>query len=188
MTVCINLFGGPGIGKSTFAAALYAELKRRHCLVEMTTEYAKDLIWEGRAHLLSNQIAVLGGQWDRITRLVGKVDLIVNDSPVLLCSIYAPSTYPADFHDLAWWCHQSVRSVNFLLSRHEGDYQAVGRVQDEATARRIDRTIESVLSARGADYERLPAGDGAVAAAIASLDSRGLLAAAGGPERAVAAA
>lgn len=175
MTRCINLFGGPGIGKSTFAAGLFAELKRRHLNVEIVTEYAKDLIWEGRPHMLSNQISVLGGQWDRVSRLVGKVDLIVTDSPVLLCSIYAPADHPPEFHELAWWCHRKIEGLNLVLTRHSGDYQAAGRIQDEHTAAAIDRKIVGVLESRGERYHRVSPDTGALPSVLRLLEQTGII-------------
>jgi adenylate kinase family enzyme len=41
-TKYINIFGGPGAGKSTTAAALFAEMKRRGMNVELATEVAED--------------------------------------------------------------------------------------------------------------------------------------------------
>ena len=41
-TLVINLFGGPGCGKSTTMARLFADLKARGYNVEMVSEFAKD--------------------------------------------------------------------------------------------------------------------------------------------------
>jgi hypothetical protein len=41
MTKIINLFGGPGIGKSTQAAGLYYEMKKLNMNVEMPYEFPK---------------------------------------------------------------------------------------------------------------------------------------------------
>ena len=45
----INLFGGPGCGKSTTAADLFARMKLRGLSVELVTEYAKDVVWDEKA-------------------------------------------------------------------------------------------------------------------------------------------
>ena len=42
------VFGGPGCGKSTLMARIFAELKTRGYDCEMVTEFAKDLVWEKR--------------------------------------------------------------------------------------------------------------------------------------------
>ena len=46
MTKVINLFGGPGAGKSTTAAGLFYEMKVRDIKCELVTEYAKDMTYE----------------------------------------------------------------------------------------------------------------------------------------------
>ena len=52
----INLVGGPGCGKSTTAAGLFYELKRRDYSVELVTEYAKSRVWEDSLRTLNDQI------------------------------------------------------------------------------------------------------------------------------------
>ena len=47
----INFFGGPGCGKSTTAAELFAKMKKANYKVELVHEVAKDFIWEEAQHL-----------------------------------------------------------------------------------------------------------------------------------------
>ena len=42
-TLVVNLFGGPGTGKSTTMAHVFAELKWRGYDCEMSNEYAKEV-------------------------------------------------------------------------------------------------------------------------------------------------
>lgn len=44
--IVINLFGGPGSGKSTGAAYIFSQLKMKGINCELITEYAKDKTWE----------------------------------------------------------------------------------------------------------------------------------------------
>ena len=66
----INLYGGPGTGKSTTAAHVFALLKQRDVNAELVREYAKDIVWEGRTHLLSGvfpyQLVIFSKQNKRI--------------------------------------------------------------------------------------------------------------------------
>lgn len=172
MTLCVNLFGGPGIGKSVFAGSVWTQLKKRHIRAELPREYAKDLIFEGRAAVLPDQIVVLGGQWDRLAQLAGKVDVIVNDSPVLLSSIYASPDYPAAFHEMTAWCHRRLPSINYVLRRHEGPYEVVGRVQDEAAATRLDSDIRGLLDRLDLPYRIIDTSDASVAAVTQEISSR----------------
>jgi hypothetical protein len=175
-TTLINIFGGPGIGKSTFAALLFAALKMRDASVEITTEYAKDLLRDGRGHVLSeDQIEVFAAQRRRHRRLLGKVNLAITDSPVLLCSIYAPAHYPQSYHDLVRWAHDEIPSVNLLLQRHAGPYEVEGRIHSETVARAIDQAINALLERYAIPHHRVPAGRAGISASLGILEQAGLL-------------
>lgn len=45
-TLVVNLFGGPGTGKSTLSANIFARLKMDGVDVEMAPEYVKEVVWE----------------------------------------------------------------------------------------------------------------------------------------------
>ena len=47
-SLTVNLFGGPGTGKSTTSAAVFSLLKMHGVNAELITEFAKDLTWEKR--------------------------------------------------------------------------------------------------------------------------------------------
>ena len=146
----INLFGGPGAGKSTTASELFALMKRQGLKVELVTEFAKDLTWEARTGTLTNQLYVLGKQDQRLRRLVGQVDWAITDSPLLLAHAYAvkPPFNQAWFHEAVDGAFRSYENRNVYLHR-VAPYAAFGRSQTEAEADEIGRTIERLL----ADHE-----------------------------------
>ena len=78
-TLIVNLFAGPGAGKSTCAWRLAGELTRQGLRVEYVPEYAKELVWDNRMDLLDgsleHQRMIFEEQNHRIQRLVGKVDV-----------------------------------------------------------------------------------------------------------------
>ena len=80
-TLVVNLFGGPGCGKSTLMAGIFHQLKIQGYDCEMVTEFAKDIVWEERTELLKEQIYVFTNQNYRLFRVNGKVDIIITDSP-----------------------------------------------------------------------------------------------------------
>ena len=51
----INVYGGPGQGKSFFAKDLPVLLSRIGISNELITEYAKDVTWEENSQLLQMQ-------------------------------------------------------------------------------------------------------------------------------------
>ena len=84
----VNLFGPPGAGKSTGAAYVFSKLKLAGVNAELVTEFAKDKVWEDNKLALANQAYLFGEQYYRLTRLGGKVDVAVTDSPLLLSNFY----------------------------------------------------------------------------------------------------
>lgn len=157
MTTYINLFGGPGVGKSTTAAALFVEMKKSGYKVELVTEVAKDFVWEDRATTLSIQPYITIKQFRNLVRLKGKVDYVITDAPILLGCMYAdkyaphlPPSYKQFIVDLH---KQELNpSVNFVLER-VFNYDSTGRYQSEQEALQFDTDIRKVLVLNGVKWE-----------------------------------
>lgn len=150
MTLVVNMLAGPGAGKSTIAAGLFAALKLRNVNVELVTEYAKDRVWEEAFRTLDNQIYMFGKQHHRIWRILGKVDVIVTDSPMLL-SLHYGKNLSSSFRQLVLEEHLKARSLNVYLERQK-PYTPIGRVQTEDQARNIDKDIIEVLESNQLEY------------------------------------
>lgn len=140
----INLFGGPGTGKSTTAAGTFHLMKLAGRKVELVTEYAKDLVWDDRS--TEDQIQILGEQYHRFHRLRKKVDFIVTDSPMFLSVVYGKLYMPQYKHFLPFVNElvQSFDNINVFLNRVKG-YEPAGRNQTEAEAKDLDATIKTML-------------------------------------------
>jgi DNA replication protein DnaC len=143
MTLVINFFGGPGVGKSTVAAGLFSELKQRGISAELVTEYAKDQVWEESFHTMDNQLFMFANQHHRIWRLLGKVDVVVTDSPMLL-SMYYGADCTDIFRQLVLEEHNKTSSINILLERNK-EYTQTGRIQTEEQATDADNEIKHIL-------------------------------------------
>lgn len=142
-TIIINLYGGPGAGKSTFMAKLFYHLKCRGIDVEMAPEYAKDIVWEGRLQYFEEQIYIFAKQLHRINRINGKVDVCICDSPLQLSYIYLKEDNP-EFKALIDKEFAKFNNLNFYIKR--GDvYMENGRLQTEDQAKEVDKQIESLL-------------------------------------------
>ena len=87
--IVVNLYGGPGAGKSTGAAYVFSRLKEAGVVAELVTEFAKDLTWDHSRAIL-DQMFVFGTQYHRLARLeLDGVQVAVTDSPLLLSVVYA---------------------------------------------------------------------------------------------------
>jgi tRNA uridine 5-carbamoylmethylation protein Kti12 len=88
----VNLFGGPGCGKSTTAAALFAHLKNNGVRAELVHEAAKRFIYKGATAQLKNQVYVLAKQWSHIEDLDrAGCEVAISDSPLICNLMYAES-------------------------------------------------------------------------------------------------
>ena len=96
--VVINLFGGPGLGKSTIASGLFYRMKVAGFQVESVTEYAKDVVWDQAPTKFSDQLYITAKQNRKLWRLQDQVEWIVSDSPLLLGLHYAPPDYFPQFY------------------------------------------------------------------------------------------
>lgn len=156
MTKIINLFGGPGSGKSTTAAGLFYLMKLHGKSVELVTEFAKRLVWENRTGTLKNQQAyVHAKQLHYLDNVVGKVDFIVTDSPTLLSAIYAPKDYVPAFSDFVRQQFALYDNLNVFVHRMK-KYVPVGRTQTAEEAGRIDSEIHSYLERWQIPYIGVP--------------------------------
>ena len=87
-TMVVNCYAGPGAGKTTCAWEVASQLKKKGINTEYVSEYAKELVWEGKYDVLENQEHLFAEQAKRLERLRGKVEVIVTDSPILMSHIY----------------------------------------------------------------------------------------------------
>lgn len=170
----INLAAGPGAGKSTTAAALFAALKKRNLRVELVTEYAKDLTYEQNFMRLNNQLLILAEQYHRLCRVKDSVDFIVTDSPLFLSRFYGP----AELYQLTELLFSEFNNVVFYIARVK-PYQTYGRSQTEDEAKALDSRILAYLSNCQAldnrPFWRVVGNESADIAIINQLEAEGLL-------------
>lgn len=154
-TTVINLIGGPGTGKSTLAAELYAKMKRQGLDVEMVREVAKEWAYDGKEIGPFEQLCILGEQIKKESALFGKVKYVVTDSPVLLGSYYFQRNHDELFmndmvkHYYRFARDHKVTFFNFILDRRE-KYNPKGRFESETDAILIDADL--ILYMRDNDH------------------------------------
>lgn len=155
----INVFGGPGAGKSTTAAGLFYKMKQKGLNVELVTEYAKDMTWEGRMNILGDQLYVLAKQQRRVSRLKGKVDWVVTDAPFFLGLAYVEPNYLKTFEPLVLEAWEQYDNYSFMLDRKALKYQEVGRNQDAKEATALDDKLHRLLVSRRIPYTTVVTSD-----------------------------
>lgn len=151
--IIVNLFGGPGCGKSTAAAYIFSKLKMSGVNCELVTEFAKDITWEKNNRALACQPYVFGKQCYRIDRCVDQVDVIITDSPLVLTTLYNhDEDIEPEFTQMVLKKFNEFDNFNFLLSRKK-PYMKIGRSQTEEEAKELDAKITSVLNNFNIKYE-----------------------------------
>lgn len=152
-TYVLNLCGGPGAGKSTAAAGIFAKLKKLGIECELALEYAKDCVWNESYTTMNDQVYVFGKQYHRIWRLQNKVQIIIVDSPLPLSIIYSKldSKY---FNDFVIECYNSFNNKMYFIERNEVFIEN-GRVHSLEQSLAIDNQIKELLAHYNIPYKSL---------------------------------
>lgn len=150
----INLYGGPGAGKTTTALALAGNLKMRGYEAEYVPEYARELALEGKLTGCP-QFDILMEQTKRLIRAIGTgIEVVITDSPILLQSLYA--AYEAD-RVRAVVLHTALATVfdmrDFIITNDRESHSMVGRVTPKVIAMQKDAECLTALQDVGACYE-----------------------------------
>jgi hypothetical protein len=162
MTIIVNLFGGPGSGKSTTATGVFSALKQQDISCEYVNEFAKEVVWEDTTQLLNNQIFIFAEQLRRQLRLVGKVDYVITDSPILLSCVYFDYWKTKDKFFTSVYKEKTLRyfletflqfkNVNWIINRNK-PYQQAGRIQTLKEAEKVDADIRHWLDYHMFEYQ-----------------------------------
>lgn len=156
-TLFINLYAGPGTGKSTSAAWIYALLKSRGVNAELIREYVKDWAWEGRKVNAYDQVYLLGKQVRRETLVMGKVEVAVTDSPTFQSLYYnrkyVPETLAQGVEAMVLAYYRQMeqdghKHLHVFLNRTK-PYSAAGRYQSEEEAKQVDTGVLNLLNEYG---------------------------------------
>jgi hypothetical protein len=139
----INLWAGPGAGKSTTAAGLFFLMKSAGYKVELITEYAKEKVYDGHFGTLSDQIYIFGKQQRRAKRLVGQVEYAITDSPLLLSTLYNKDL-SSSFDTLVKEEFDTYDNLNFFINRVK-PYVNLGREQTRDEAVELDTALKGLL-------------------------------------------
>lgn len=153
----INLYGGPGSGKSTLSTILFSELKLREKRVELVREYAKELVYQEKDMINlveADRIYILAEQMRREAIHYGKIDYLITDSPVLIAAYYYRNRSAIDLAKGLLMAPD--RELHFLIRRDETlPFEKYGRAHDEDAAKKIDQDMRDFLEKEGIKYHEI---------------------------------
>jgi hypothetical protein len=155
--IVINLYGGPGVGKTTQGLDLTAFLKKKGVNASLIAEYAKELVYRESKDLTTNQISIFNNQLEPYRYLDGNVDVVVAECPLILGIVYN-RFYKVEsnpyFEPFVMYEHNKYDNIDIYLKR-ENEYKKEGRGQDLETAIKIDSKTVEMLNEYKIEYVEL---------------------------------
>jgi thymidylate kinase len=155
----INIFGGPGAGKSTVAAQLFSIMKVLKYDVALVKEYAEELVLEDRMNILiEDQLSIFAEQHRRLQRLRGKCQWVVTDSPLLLNIVYNQHEdyFGNSFTDLVVETFDKFNNINILLRRNPNAYHSpLIRRHDLHQSMKLDQRVDEVVYEYGDNFIKI---------------------------------
>jgi len=176
-TKIINFIGGPGVGKSTTALGVAYNLKKRRVNIEYVSEFAKDVTWRGVQKLLENQTYIFAEQFHRQFALLGQVDFVVTDSPLVLSCVYhnygAHKLKDADYVDqtTAFYLntYKQFDNITYLVEAGVRPYNPAGRNQTKAEAQKVHDDVMLFMDRHELPYKRIKPEDDGIAQVMQDL-------------------
>jgi len=171
MSKIINIFGGPGIGKSSIAAGVTYKIKKNHISCDQPYEFPKLLAWDDNHSAIQDQLYVLANQHRGIVKSYGKVDYIVLDSPILLSltyrnyykgTEYPSSLYGESFDKMVLDTFNQYDNINIVLDRAEGVHNNDERYQNLEESKELDGVIENSLIENNIPFHKIKVDDDTV--------------------------
>lgn len=158
----INFYGGPGVGKSTLAAHLFAWLKQQGFDAELAQEWIKTWVYQGRKMASFDYVYTFANQLHTEDRLLqAGINIVVTDSPLYLQVIYALHQKMEAANELwkiARRFEAAYPSVNFVVARQTA-YKPLGRYETAQQAAAMDPIIKSQLETWHVPFTVVQPGD-----------------------------
>lgn len=165
----INFWGGPGAGKTSMAAHLFAEMKARGYKVHFSEESVNAWIYQGRVppegydDLLLFALQVYAEELCLNPRKAGArkprtaaADYVVTDCPPLMCCVYnrrREVPYYQYLLRIALDYEITYPALNLFVDR-PADYDDRARFHTHKQAKEIDRLMMDCLAQNNLEYRR----------------------------------
>lgn len=153
-TLVVNLFGVPSVGKTRGSFHICDKLKEQNVNVEYVPEFAREKILEGSTAVFDNEVYIFGEQYFRISRLYGKVPIIVTDRPLPLSILYNTNPIWGDtYNNLVMNVFNSMNNLNYLILRDENKpFQQSGRQQTKEESLALNEPLLNILKSNHIKY------------------------------------
>lgn len=152
----LNFYAGPGSGKSTISAWLFAKMKQNRHSVELVQEYVKTWAYEGKVPTSYDQIYLFAKQLRKEDLVLRSgVKHIISDSPLFLSLCYAKKNSPEFFEPLYKIVDEVEKkypSLNIFIARKDRQYSQEGRYQNYQEACDMDSYILEQLKNKSIEY------------------------------------
>lgn len=130
-----------------------SRLKRKGINAEYVSEFAKDKVYENNSEVFKHQEYMFGKQSFKMGRVKDKVQVMVVDSPLILCAVYNQDpVLGEDFNKTVFNVFNSYNNKNYLLLRNH-PYKREGRFQNEKEAEEVRDKIINKLVEFNIKYE-----------------------------------
>lgn len=150
----VNLFAGPGVGKTATAKVLSGLLSQLNYRSELVPEFAKFATYSNNRAALSDQIYMFAKQENRlhVLRDTG-MDFVVMDGPLPLALLFTPDEYYKSYEPLVMEVFNSYENINILLEPNPTfAYQQHGRNENQAEAQALQERVVSLLERHRVPY------------------------------------
>ncbi len=159
----INIYGGPGVGKSTTALQLVAELKKRGINADYVSEYAKELVYAKNLDKLDgsiqNQREIFHEQKSRLDITLAGAEVAVTDAPLLLNAIYLKEKSNSYTQDVLKK-YNEYKNFNIFIERDlSTPFETEGRIHNLKESIEKDAEIISMLYANQIPFQRFDRND-----------------------------
>ena len=108
---------------------------------------ATELVYDEAFNVMNDQIYLFGEQWHRTFRMLGKVDFIITDSPLLMNIVYDKQN-DEDFMKFINSRIHKLKSLDFFINRSDA-FSEVGRIHNLEQSKEVDKTIKELAKNNG---------------------------------------
>lgn len=160
----IELYGGPGSGKSSLTAWLFARLKMQGVNVEHVQEFIKSWAFTGKTPISWDQVYVTGHQLHREDIILrSSPDIIlISESPIFLGACYAKKFCCPCWEQLvviACMFETHFPATNIFINREDMPYVPEARFENNEEAKQMDTFIKEEMGYYGIKFKEISYND-----------------------------